>query len=275
MEVVPWLIDSTETMLGQSAPGFVPAGACSGYPVAVAASSLLQGPYDPTSGLMRDQLRAAGLIPYGQPYGPIFGYAGQESVTLQVLQVTGPNAIVDWVLLEVRSGVAPHAVLASRAALLQRDGDIVEVDGVSPVRVWQAPRGFHNVAVRHRNHLGAMSLSPIYFGMQEPGIVDLITNPTYGNNARRLLANGVSVLWCGNTRGDGVLKYTGPGNDRDPILLALPATSASSVRTNVYNNADTNLDGSVKYSGSANDRDPILVNIGGTSPTSVRVQQLP
>jgi hypothetical protein len=35
------------------------------------------------------------------------------------------------------------------------------------------------------------------------------------------------------------------------------------------------LDGVVKYTGSGNDRDRILVNIGGSSPTAFRPQQLP
>jgi hypothetical protein len=74
---------------------------------------------------------------------------------------------------------------------------------------------------------------------------------------------------------DGVLKYTGPNNDRDPILLALPAPSVTSVRTNVNHNADVDLEGSVKCIGQANDRDPILVNIGGVSPTAVIIERLP
>ena len=35
------------------------------------------------------------------------------------------------------------------------------------------------------------------------------------------------------------------------------------------------MDGVVKYTGSSNDRDPILLNIGGSSPTAVVVEQLP
>jgi hypothetical protein len=35
------------------------------------------------------------------------------------------------------------------------------------------------------------------------------------------------------------------------------------------------MDGVVKYTGFMNDRDPILVNIGGSVPTAVRLEQLP
>ena len=44
---------------------------------------------------------------------------------------------------------------------------------------------------------------------------------------------------------------------------------------NVYDRRDTNLDGVIKYTGAGNDRDPILLNIGGTVLTNTRTQQLP
>ncbi|MBK6832062.1 MAG: hypothetical protein IPG92_15620 [Flavobacteriales bacterium] len=44
---------------------------------------------------------------------------------------------------------------------------------------------------------------------------------------------------------------------------------------NVYATEDVNLDSDVKYTGPFNDRDPILVNIGGTVPTAQRFEQLP
>jgi len=36
-----------------------------------------------------------------------------------------------------------------------------------------------------------------------------------------------------------------------------------------------NMDGTAKYTGTGNDRDPILQNIGGVITTNVRVEQLP
>ena len=35
------------------------------------------------------------------------------------------------------------------------------------------------------------------------------------------------------------------------------------------------MNGQVKYTGSGNDREPILVNVGSTTPNNVRTQQLP
>ena len=38
---------------------------------------------------------------------------------------------------------------------------------------------------------------------------------------------------------------------------------------------DVNMDGIVRYVGNGNDRDPVLQNIGGSVPTDIRTEQLP
>ena len=53
------------------------------------------------------------------------------------------------------------------------------------------------------------------------------------------------------------------------------STSSSKAMTNVYDRRDTNLDGVIKYTGSGNDRDIILTNVGSTMPNNTRTQQLP
>ncbi|MGV3637201.1 MAG: hypothetical protein ACO1NQ_06090, partial [Flavobacteriales bacterium] len=96
----------------------------------------------------------------------------------------------------------------------------------------------------------------------------------HGTDARAALANGERALWSGNTVADGLLMYTGGGNDRDPILQAI----GGAIPTNTvsgYSPRDVNLDGVIMYTGSNNDRDPILQNIGGVVPTTTRTQQLP
>ena len=82
------------------------------------------------------------------------------------------------------------------------------------------------------------------------------------------------LMWAGNAWLDGLLRYVGNGNDRDPILTVI----GGSVPTNTANGyylEDTNLSGVVKYTGSENDRDIILLNIGGSVPTNTRAEQLP
>ena len=236
----------------------------------------LEGPYDNATTIMHDSLRMLGHIPFVQPYTGIYTHAGDggtEETTAAVLTTSGADAIVDWIFIELRSAIDPTAVVATHSALLQRDGDVVAADGSSAL-AFRVPMGNYHVAVRHRNHLGTMTMQP-YFLRHAPVVIDL-TNPataTFGTEAQRN-ENGTMLLWMGNTVVDTELKYVGTANDRDPVLVAvggvLPTNTVSG-----YLPEDTNMDGTVKYVGTKNDRDPILVNVGGVLPTNTRLEQLP
>jgi len=237
---------------------------------------MLAGAYDAPSGLMRDDLRTAGLLPLAQPYSGIFTHAGEgggETIQPSVLAVTGMNAIVDWIFVELRDKSNPTVVLDTRAALLQRDGDVVDLDGVSPLRV-VAPIGAYHVAVRHRNHLGVMTSLPVLLD-RAANVIDLRDplTATWGSEAR-FQSGSTMLLWSGNTLTDNSVKYTGPQNDRDPILVNVGSTTPNNSVPG-YHRDDTNMDGIVRYTGSGNDRDPILVNVGSTTPNNLRVEQLP
>jgi len=155
--------------------------------------------------------------------------------------------------------------------VLARDGDIVDVDGTSPV-LFDLPVSDYFVAVRHRNHLGCMT----YGVVSVADTVDFTTSDliTWGVDARKALPNGAMALWEGDVTGDGEVKYTGANNDRDPILQAIGGVVPTNVSPG-YNAADCTMDGTVKYTGGSNDRDPILQNVGGVVPTATRLEQLP
>lgn len=246
---------------------------CSVLPrILMGVSVLLDGPYETTTGWMMDSLRTRGLIPLQEPYTAL-GYPVTEtaSTTPAVLAVTGADAIVDWVLVELREASAPFGSLETRAGLLQRDGDIVAPDGNAFMR-FCTPAGSYRVAVRHRNHLGCMSASAFVLGPL-PATIGFTSANTYGAQAMRD-RNGVSLLWAGNAIPDGLILYSGAGNDRDAILLSIGGAVPTNTLTG-YRAEDVNLDGSVKYSGSNNDRDVILNAIGGAIPTNSVVQQMP
>lgn len=245
--------------------------------VRVALKLMLDGPYESSNDRMRDQLRAQVLLPAAEPYtalGFTQVFGGGESVAPAAFTVTGDDAIVDWVQLELRDASTPTMVIATRAALLQRDGDVVDVDGASAVS-FRAGNGSYHVAVRHRNHLGAMSAAPIALTAAPVGID--FSNPsfaTFGTDARRLF-NGRALLWSGEVVRDATLRYTGESNDRDPQLQLIGGSVPTNVSALGYYSEDVNLDGVVRYTGESNDRDPILQNIGGSVPTNTRSQQLP
>ncbi len=247
-------------------------------PVRLDARVWLGGAYDTQAALMRDDLRAQALVPLTEPYSALGythgGEGGGESISPSLLAITGTTAIVDWVLLELRSTAQPATVLHSRSALLRRDGRITEKDGTSPVS-FAAPAGNYRIALLHRNHLGVISNAPI--ALSNTAISwDLRTTATalFGTSPTNV-SGGTRLLWPGDVNANGQIKYTGSTNDRDPVLLAVGGATPTNVQSAIYAGADVNMDGQVKYVGSSNDRDPILQTIGGVVPTAVRVQQLP
>ena len=94
------------------------------------------------------------ILPTSHPYGAI--HSGTESVN------SIPNAdIVDWVLLEIHHPL--NTVIARRAAFLKKDGNIVDLDGTSPVLFESVPHLEYHVSVLHRNHLGVVTEAMIIF----------------------------------------------------------------------------------------------------------------
>lgn len=125
-----------------------------GLCVEVSVKVLLQGPYDHTNGTMQAMLHDLLLLPTSQA-----GYTIESGI----LTITGDDAIVDWVTLELRSNSDATSVLATRPALLQADGDVVDMDGSSAVGFVGVDVDSAYVVVKHRNHLGVMTALPVVF----------------------------------------------------------------------------------------------------------------
>ena len=240
------------------------------------ARAFLQGPFNGGSGTMDDALRSGGLLPLTEPYSALgfiqYG-SGGEHTSATVLAVAGSDAVVDWVFLELRDAADNTAVIATRNALLQRDGDVVDTDGMSAV-AFNAPAAPYFLCMKHRNHLAVLTDAAIPLGTTGTA-VDLTdgSTPAYGTGAQRVLG-ATRMSWSGDVNGDAAVKYTGSGNDRDPQLITVGGTTPNKVITG-YAPTDVNLHGYTQYTGPANDRDPILQNVGGTTPNNVRPAQLP
>src|SRR5690606_23575085 len=256
--------------------GFDPYGAVP--QVVVRAKVFLQGPYANAAGLMAAGLNDAGMLPLTEPYSAL-GYAhagpgGGETTVQAVLAVPGSRRVVDWVVVELRDKNDPSQVLASRSALLRRDGTIVSADGVADVSFPGHGPDQYFVAVRHRNHLGIMTAAaqPLASTGQ---LIDL-TNASvavHGGTDATTAVGSVRCMWAGDADMNGEVKYTGHQNDRDLILLRIGGLVATTLYQG-YASEDVNMDGIVKYTGTGNDRDGVLLNLGGDH-ISVRTAQLP
>ena len=226
--------------------------------------AFLAGPFADSTGLMNDDLRTQGLIPLEDPYG------GSRSIADGALTVSDQNAIVDWVVVEIRNADNPSVVVRSIPALLQKDGDIVGTDGVSYPVTDSLPGGYH-VSVRHRNHLGVMTNTPVL--LSDTLDFTLTQTQVSGLDSRKQI-NSSMLLWEGDVNADNQIKYTGESNDRDPILQDVGGVNPNN-NTGGYLDTDVNMDGVTKYTGQSNDRDVILLNIGGSVPTNVKYGSLP
>ncbi len=101
----------------------------------------------------------AGSVPSGQPYNTApWNYPGTETAS-----VTSGGDIVDWVLVELRTGATPATattVVATKAGLLKNNGTIVDADGFTNLNFNAAPGNYY-IVVYHRNHLPIMSATAI------------------------------------------------------------------------------------------------------------------
>ncbi len=124
---------------------------------------LLEGPFVGPD--MTVTLNTLGILPLSQPYNSdpsaVWYYTGGENVP------SIPNAdITDWVLVEFRD--APSAAQATRAtmtgmqaAFVKKDGSVVGLDGMSPLKFNGIFQNNLYVVIWHRNHLGVLSATPL------------------------------------------------------------------------------------------------------------------
>ncbi|QKZ11342.1 hypothetical protein [Spirosoma sp. KUDC1026] len=236
--------------------------------------------------LMRDNLRMMNYLPTTSPY-PSLGLTGLTSTTAvspTIFATTGQDAIVDWVFVELRSATNNQQVVDSRSALVQRDGDIVAEDGVSPLRFNQVTSGNFYVAVKHRNHLGVMTSTAI--PMSTTGtIVDFRTplTPTYvltagnlSNQSQVIVDQGVA-LWAGNSLVDKNVIFQGTNNDVNAISQQVINAPGNTFVTPFYKLrgyyvGDINMNGETILQGTGNDVDFIFQNVIKNHPGNILKQ---
>lgn len=217
-----------------------------------------------------------------------------------VFAQVGDNAIVDWILVELRDKNDSTKVIATRAGLLQRDGDVVDLDGVSPLFFKDIPVEPYYVAIKHRNHLSVMTKHALSIAALNKSID--FTNPLFatydkglvnGTNYTGLAQDtytkpGYACLWAGDLNSDGKVKFENPEDEINFLILEIinhPDNANQSATFNDgygYFNSDIDLNGKIKYSNPNDDTNLVYsqiffypLNINGNSNFSLFVEQLP
>jgi hypothetical protein len=253
--------------------------------VQVSPKIMLQGPFNTTNNQMNDNLRSASLIPntapptYGagkfahtgwQPAGPYTAGAG-------VFAPTGNDAIVDWVFVWLKDPANPAVNVQSRVALLQRDGDVVDLDGVSPLRI-PGNEGNYILAIGHRNHLSVRAPAGLTLKEATTTVYDFSSamSQAFGTNPMKQVQTTptpIFALWGGNVNTNNTVRATGPTGINDYSGLLNYLGTSTTVISNVYANPDLNMDGTVRATGPAAINDySRLLNILGT-PTNIITEQ--
>jgi len=241
--------------------------------VRISPKAFLFGAYDSISGLMKDSLRAV-VIP-GYPIGAIipsspanFLPANSASISPGVLNIAGPNAIVDWVYVEIRDG-STLSLVASQHALIQRDGDVVGTDGVSSLYFPTVCPGNYYVSIKHRNHLGVMTASTKALTATTQ-LINFSTGTVWGKpgitTPARKQVGSVYTLIAGDANENRNVKYNGGSNDKNAIMMAIGFFNLNGTIYG-YRNEDVNMDGKVRFNNQENDKLFFLNEVISLSPT--------
>ncbi len=218
---------------------------------------LLGGPYNSITGLMNDDLRSNGVIPTSSPYSDplivnsnVFNSGGISGTGLKA------DDIVDWIWIELRDPNDNTNIIIGQSALLQRDGDVMSLDGTSVLSISVTP-GDYYIGVKHRNHFGVLSLAAVALTHNTATIVDFTNSSfaTFGADAEALRASGKKTLWAGNVNGDTIIQYAGAGTLDTSNLLEFILNDSSnflnlpSWPVNGYDIHDVDMNGTTQFTG--------------------------
>ena len=203
-------------------------------PPVLVAKVLLEGAYDANTQTMRRDLNTQQLLPLLQPYQQApWNYNALVAVN------NLPADVVDWVMVEFRSASDATQVLDTQVGLLKANGDIVGVDGISPIfgqNLGSANQVY--VVVKHRNHLAVMSAFPLSKG-SNGFVADLSSglSAVYGDVSRpyapamELTPGGKVMMMQGDSNSDNLVNSL----DLGVIMSSYFSTGLNAV--------DINLDG--------------------------------
>jgi hypothetical protein len=141
------------------------------------------------------------------------------------LSATGAQAIVDWVLLELRNNDAGNTVAARRAALVRANGPGGESTTGDPQIAFNVQTVGKKLVIRHRNHLGAMAntRSPrmVRWSIFTVGSTSLLRDECTEGEWQLSMP-----LWPGDVNTDGTVLYTGTGTIGIVVLLSIGSVCA-------------------------------------------------
>lgn len=171
------------------------------------------------------------LVPRVSPYQSLAVLETSFVLDTTNIALSGENKLVDWVLVSLIDST--NTIKQTRSALVQSDGDIVGLDGISPLQF--TVQGKFQVSIRYRNALGIKTLCYYNFGNYPDIRLDFTNNSvSLFGDYNQLSKFGYSHLINGDINRDGEI---------DSYDFSVLMQNFGAV--NVYSNSDLNLDGAV------------------------------
>jgi hypothetical protein len=235
------------------------------------ASVIMEGPFRGQD--MSNELVQKNLVPKTPP--DMYPYNLDPNKDLHVVDEL-PENVVDWIVLEFRDAAFKPSQRHFRTCFLKQDGQIVDVDGSSPVRLSKLTTNnldttgtYYWIAIRHRSHLTIMSKDSLYIGPSNSPVAYDFSNPILlmGGSARPVGFTETGRVRYGMIAGN----YPDPTLTVDDLLLGVAGIDEiteddykkswdSFNIINRYLNEDFNMDGIITtrdYNVSWNNRDQI------------------
>lgn len=196
--------------------------------------------------------------------------------SIAVFGTSGENAIFDWVFIELRSALDSTQIIATRSALVQRDGDVVDLDGTSSLFFPDVEAEQFYVVVKHRNHLGAMTkivnkntlvdFTDPHTDIYDFGYINSILDYT-GLSQDFVFSTGYKALYTGDCNADGKIKFENPSDDLNVLyfdVLFHPLNSKLASNFNLalgYYNSDLDMNGKVKHDNPFDDKNTLYTQV--------------
>lgn len=210
-----------EQAIANSSQEFVKISECANN-FSVQIQVMLQGIYQ--DGQMSAQLQD--LLPTTDPY---FQLDSVSSIA---------SDISDWVLVQIRDSSDFTKIIAQKAALLRKDGQILSIENLEEIRFLDLPDSVFFVSVLHRSHLGVASATPVSSNSR----LDFTNpdTPVMGNNSR-MIHEGIALLYVGDFDGNTLINnedYNKWKQNSATLDAYLPADGDAN---KIINNLDYNL----------------------------------
>ncbi len=197
----------------------------------------LEGAYDVTTDKMKTGLLQKGLLPTRQPFHQApWNYKGYEGAGWSHSDY--PVGSVDWVLVSIRTDPSPGSKVRETAAILLEDGCLF-FPNEHRLSITQDSSFY--IVVKHRNHLTAMSPTPVSLN-SEVLSYDFRNADSYKSGAgagqKQMVGQNTWMLFAGDADQSNPSGYDINGNDK--IIWEV-----NNGLFNIYDTVDFDLDGDI------------------------------